>query len=239
MLAVGAEGDVADPIGVAGKRLELQARVDESDVGGVAPGAHVVFTVDAYPRREFTGTVRLVRLQPQTVQNVVTYTTVIDVPNPGGELRPGMTSTVSIELARADAALRVPAAALRFQPSDEVLKHYPAAAAPPTDDRRRAGTPVVFQGKELSFTNLLDLDAAARIVLEFDRAREADALAAFGGIIGLNRPIDVDTAKAIVSTFIEAVVAPSVDEAARPILATKSTLRVLAADFGSLGQAAR
>ena len=110
------------------KRLELQARVDESDVGSVAPGARAVFTVDAYPRRQFTGTVRLVRLQPLTVQNVVTYTTIIDVPNPEGELRPGMTSTVSIETARADDALRVPTAALRFQPDDEVLKHFPADA---------------------------------------------------------------------------------------------------------------
>ncbi len=124
------------------------------------------------------------------------------------------------------------------------------------------GAPAVLQGKELSFTNLLDLDAAARIVLEFDepaasvikhtnpcgaatgasiaeayiRAREADALAAFGGIIGLNRPIDEDTARAIVSTFIEAVVAPSVaDDTARTILATKANLRVVAADFRSLG----
>jgi phosphoribosylaminoimidazolecarboxamide formyltransferase/IMP cyclohydrolase len=123
------------------------------------------------------------------------------------------------------------------------------------------GAPAILQGKELSFTNLLDLDAAARIVLEFTepaasvikhtnpcgvatgatiaeayvRAREADSLAAFGGIIGLNRPIDVETATAIVSTFIEAVVAPSVDEAARPILAKKANLRVLEADFGALG----
>ena len=123
------------------------------------------------------------------------------------------------------------------------------------------GAPAILQGKELSFTNLLDLDAAARIVLEFSepaaavikhtnpcgvatgasiadayvRAREADPLAAFGGIIGLNRPIDVDTATAIVSTFIEAVVAPSVDEAAKPILAKKANLRVLEADFASLG----
>ncbi len=138
--------------------------------------------------------------------------------------------------------------------------HQPAAwyaLDPPSG----LGAPAVLQGKELSFTNLLDLDAAARIVLEFSepaaavikhtnpcgvatgatiadayvRAREADPLAAFGGIIGLNRPIDVDTASAIVATFIEAVVAPSVDEAAKPILAKKANLRVLAADFGSLG----
>jgi len=138
--------------------------------------------------------------------------------------------------------------------------HQPAAwyaIDPPSG----LGAPAILQGKELSFTNLLDLDAAARIVLEFSepaaavikhtnpcgvatgatiaeayvRAREADALAAFGGIIGLNRPVDVDTATAIVSTFIEALVAPSVEEAARPILAKKANLRVLEADFASLG----
>ena len=118
-----------------------------------------------------------------------------------------------------------------------------------------------LQGKELSFTNLLDLDAAARIVLEFSepaacvikhtnpcgaatgadiaeaytRARDADALAAFGGIVGLNRPIDEMTARAIVSTFIEAVVAPSVVPAALPILQTKANMRVVTADFGALG----
>ncbi|MSO30651.1 MAG: bifunctional phosphoribosylaminoimidazolecarboxamide formyltransferase/IMP cyclohydrolase [Acidobacteria bacterium] len=111
----------------------------------------------------------------------------------------------------------------------------------------------VLQGKELSYTNLLDLDAAARIAIEFTepaaavikhtnpcgaatgssaadayvRARDADPLSAFGGIIGLNRAIDADTARAIVSTFIEAVIAPSVEEAARPILATKANLRVV------------
>ena len=109
------------------KRLELQARVDESDVGGVKPGAPVTFTVDAYPRREFSGKVRLVQLQPQTVQNVVTYTTVIDVPNDDELLKPGMTSTVSIQIDRADDTLRVPTAALRFTPSEEVLKEFPAA----------------------------------------------------------------------------------------------------------------
>jgi phosphoribosylaminoimidazolecarboxamide formyltransferase/IMP cyclohydrolase len=117
------------------------------------------------------------------------------------------------------------------------------------------GEAEVLQGKELSFTNLLDLDAAARLSLEFDepaacvikhtnpcgaaigdtaaeayvRAREADPLAAFGGIVGLNRPIDEETARAIVATFIEAVIAPAVADAARPVLATKPNLRVVVA----------
>ncbi|MEQ1760443.1 MAG: bifunctional phosphoribosylaminoimidazolecarboxamide formyltransferase/IMP cyclohydrolase [Vicinamibacterales bacterium] len=114
----------------------------------------------------------------------------------------------------------------------------------------------VLQGKELSYTNLLDLDAAARIASEFtepaatvikhtnpcgaatgasaadayERAREADPLAAFGGIVGLNRPIDIDTARAIVTTFIEAVIAPSVEPDALPVLATKANMRVVVPD---------
>jgi phosphoribosylaminoimidazolecarboxamide formyltransferase/IMP cyclohydrolase len=115
----------------------------------------------------------------------------------------------------------------------------------------------ILQGKELSFTNLLDLDAASRIALEFDepaavvvkhtnpcgvaigasladayvRARDADSLAAFGGIVALNQPIDVATAEAIVSTFIEAVIAPAVEQAAREILAKKTKMRVVTTGF--------
>ena len=124
------------------------------------------------------------------------------------------------------------------------------------------GDAQVLQGKELSYTNLLDLDAAARIVLEFSepaaavikhtnpcgaatgthaadayvRARDADALAAFGGIVGLNRPIDVATAEAIATTFIEAVIAPSVDQRALAVLAAKKNMRVVTADFARLAQ---
>ena len=134
-------------------RLELQARVDESDIGGVKPGAPVTFTVDAYPRREFTGKVRLVQLQPQTVQNVVTYTTVIDVPNDGELLKPGMTSTVSIQIDRADDSLRVPVAALRFAPTDQVLKAFPdanaelAASDQPAGRRRAAAVWQLVDGR--------------------------------------------------------------------------------------------
>ena len=122
------------------------------------------------------------------------------------------------------------------------------------------GGPAILQGKELSYTNLLDLDAAARIVLEFGEAaasvikhtnpcgvatgasaaeayvtaRNADSLAAFGGIVALNRPLDEAAAEAIIATFIEAVIAPAVTEGARSILARKGSLRVLVADFESL-----
>jgi phosphoribosylaminoimidazolecarboxamide formyltransferase/IMP cyclohydrolase len=127
-----------------------------------------------------------------------------------------------------------------------------------------AGKPwEVHQGKELSYTNLLDLDAALRIVLEYTepcasvikhtnpcgvatadaidaayvRAREADPLSAFGGIVGLNRPIDANTARALTATFIEAVIAPSIDDDARALLAAKQNMRVVTADFAALSRA--
>mgnify|MGYP003291765292 CR=1 FL=1 len=81
----------------------------------------VEFGVDAYPGEKFTGKVRQVRLQPVVEQNVVSYVTVVDVPNPELKLKPGMTATVTVEIARADDALRVPSSALRFRPTPEVF----------------------------------------------------------------------------------------------------------------------
>lgn len=100
-------------------QMRVNARIDEADVGRVAAGQRVRFTVDAYPGRTFTGTVSQVRLEPVTEQNVVSYVTIIDVPNTDLQLKPGMTATVTVEIARAENVLRVPNAALRFRPSPE------------------------------------------------------------------------------------------------------------------------
>ena len=96
-------------------RMQVNASIDESDVGTIGKDQPVRFTVDAYPGQTFTGTVSQVRLEPKTEQNVVTYIAVIDVPNPGLKLKPGMTATVTVEVARADEVERVPNAALRFR----------------------------------------------------------------------------------------------------------------------------
>ena len=136
--------------------------------------------------------------------------------------------------------------------------HQKASWMPLPEESGRRWT--VHQGKELSYTNLLDLDAALRVAVEFDepagvvikhtnpcgvatgasveeayvRAREADPLSAFGGIVGLNRTLDTDTARALTATFIEAVIAPAVAEEARGILASKPNLRVVTTDFGKV-----
>src|SRR5688500_6321631 len=97
-------------------RLQVSASIDEADVGRVRAGQEATFRVDAFPNEVFTGTVEQVRLQPITLQNVVTYTTIIGVNNPGQRLMPGMTATVSVIVDRRDDGLRIPAAALRFRP---------------------------------------------------------------------------------------------------------------------------
>ncbi|MEW5982806.1 MAG: efflux RND transporter periplasmic adaptor subunit [Acidobacteriota bacterium] len=114
-------------------RMQANASIDESDVGKVEPGQAVTFTVDAYPGEEFSGRVSQVRLMGAVVQNVVTYTTMIDVPNPDLRLKPGMTANIVVEVARRDAALRIPSQALRFKPSTEVLASLgvPAQGAVP------------------------------------------------------------------------------------------------------------
>ncbi len=102
-------------------RMQVLASIDEADVGRIRPAQRVGFRVDAHPTREFTGSVAQVRLQPVVVQNVVTYQTVIDVPNPELLLKPGMTANVTIEIARRQDVLRVPNAALRFRPTPEIF----------------------------------------------------------------------------------------------------------------------
>ena len=79
------------------------------------------FRVDAYPTDNFLGSVQQVRLQPAVVQNVVVYSTVIAVPNPQLKLKPGMTATVGIEIARRNNVLRVPTAAVRFRPTEPMF----------------------------------------------------------------------------------------------------------------------
>jgi HlyD family secretion protein len=102
-------------------KMQVQASIDEADVGSVKPGQKVSFHVDAYPDDEFLGTVKQIRLQPITTQNVVTYNVIIDVQNPQLKLMPGMTATVSIEVARKDDVLRVPLMALRITPPGVTL----------------------------------------------------------------------------------------------------------------------
>jgi len=102
-------------------KMQVNANIDEADVGRIRPGQHVTFRVDAYPTETFEGTVSQIRLQPLVVSNVTTYGTVIDVPNTQLKLKPGMTANVKVEIAKRSDALRVANAALRFRPTAELF----------------------------------------------------------------------------------------------------------------------
>src|SRR5688572_25123904 len=102
-------------------QMQILASVDESDIGQIHDGQDVRFTVQAYPNQNFTGTVRQVRLQSATTENVVNYTVVVSVSNPKGTLLPGMTATVEFLTGSATNALIVPNAALRFRATPEML----------------------------------------------------------------------------------------------------------------------
>src|SRR5712692_132247 len=97
-------------------KMQVYASTDESDVGMIHTGQVVTFKVDAFPKDSFTGTVSQVRLNATTVQNVVTYNTIIDFDNPQMKLFPGMTAYITIPVADAAGVLRVPNGALRYKP---------------------------------------------------------------------------------------------------------------------------
>jgi HlyD family secretion protein len=103
-------------------KMQVDTSVAEADIGKLKPEMEATFTVDAYPSRMFKGKIRQIRNAPQTLQNVVTYDAVIDVSNPGLELRPGMTANVTFIYDHRESALRVANAALRFQPPPELAR---------------------------------------------------------------------------------------------------------------------
>ncbi|HZM71248.1 MAG TPA: efflux RND transporter periplasmic adaptor subunit [Candidatus Cryosericum sp.] len=100
-------------------KMQVQADVDQSDIGRVKVDQAARFTVDAYPEEEFQGRISQIRLNATVNQNVITYPVILEVANPGERLRPLMTANVSIEVAQVKDALRVPNAALRFRPTGE------------------------------------------------------------------------------------------------------------------------
>ena len=159
-------------------KMEIVLAIDEADIGQVEPGQDVGFSVDAFPDRQFRGTVQQVRLSATNTSNVITYPVVVAVDNPDQRLLPGMTANAEIEVSRRDNVLRVPNAALRFKPADDQMS---ATATPGT----RGGGPVEDLARlagrmELDATQQAAFDAAATALRERTAARTA-APATTGG----------------------------------------------------------
>lgn len=111
-------------------KMQVQAAVDEADIGNVANGQNVTFTVDAFPNNVFEGTVQDVRLNPTTSANVVTYSTIIAAPNQDKKLKPGMTANISIFTQVDSNVMLIPAKALKFTPDPSLSKFFTVVADP-------------------------------------------------------------------------------------------------------------
>lgn len=122
-------------------KMQVQADVDQSDIGRIQVGQVARFNVDAYPEEEFRGRISQIRFNAQVNQNVVTYPVIIEVANPEGRLRPKMTANVTIDVATVQNVLRVPNAALRFKPPTDNSRTGAPGSQPGSggDAMQRAG----------------------------------------------------------------------------------------------------
>jgi HlyD family secretion protein len=149
--------------------MQVEAAIDEADVGRLRVGLPATFGVDAFPRRNFTGEIRQIRKSPQNVQNVVSYTVVISAQNPDMALLPGMTANVRIVVENRDSALKVPNAALRWRPAGTADVRVPADA-PPT---QQAGGQAVQQFRARIVEEVKPSDTQkARLEEIFSEARQ-------------------------------------------------------------------
>src|SRR5712664_4437368 len=120
-------------------KMQIDALVSEADIGGVAVGQNVNFTVDAFPYRTFHGKVSQIRYGALTNQNVVNYDCVVSVDNSDLKLLPGMTASILVVIAEKDGAIKVPNAALRFRPPEAIAAETNAIARAPADGARPGG----------------------------------------------------------------------------------------------------
>jgi HlyD family secretion protein len=151
--------------------MQVEAAIDEADVGRLRVGLPATFAVDAFPRRNFNGEIRQIRKSPQNVQNVVSYTVVISAQNPDLALLPGMTANVRIVVENRDSALKVPNAALRWRPAGTADVRVPADA--PT---QQSGGQAVQQFRARIVEELKPSDAQkARLEEIFSEARQKSA----------------------------------------------------------------
>ena len=134
-------------------KMQLYAKLDESDVGRIKLNQSVTFKVDAFPKETFQGVVSQIRMNPTTVQNVVTYDAIIDFANPDLKVFPGMTAFVTIPVATVDDVLKVPNSALRYEPplpADEILALYSRYGLQDAGTQTNTSGPAKIGGPEVA-----------------------------------------------------------------------------------------
>lgn len=150
--------------------MDIHARIDESDIAGIKDGQEATFTVDAFPGRSFSAKVKQIRMAPQVLSNVVTYTVVLKTANPNGMLLPGMTVMANVVTRRTPASMTVPMAALRYKARTVVASS--GAQAPVASD----SVWVLRDGKAIPVSVTKGEGNGKRIVVSSERLRPTDVV---------------------------------------------------------------
>lgn len=190
------------------RRIRIEAQVNEADVGEVAEGNAVTFNVDAYPDREFKGKVTQVRLAATELNNVVTYTVIIEAANADRKLFPGMTANVQVDAARRDDVMRIPNDALRYKPKGEAARGPGSAGRGEGrgEGRGGGGRQVERLKEELQLTDAQEKslrDGIAQLMAE-RRGKEEDSF-------------DPSTLRQLMQTRIDQVLAPILTDVQRDL----------------------
>jgi HlyD family secretion protein len=179
-LATGLEAKTLFTIAGDLSHMEINARVDESDIAKIKVAQSATFTVDSFPGRTFEATVKQIRMAPQVIQNVVTYTVVLKTENPDYALLPGMTVLAKITTERTPRSKTVPLAALRFRPQGE-------AAAKPNRNDHQASLWVLRRGRQPERISVVrGDDDGTNVAVSSDELRAEDRI-----VIGENATSDV------------------------------------------------
>jgi HlyD family secretion protein len=166
-------------------KMQVQASVDEADIGNVRDSQRVSFTVDAYLDDEFSGEVQEVRLRPAVSSNVVTYTTIISAPNDNMKLKPGMTATVTIYTKEKENVMLIPAKALMFKPDSSLSKKFVVISiAPAATEKHKSSKPVTGGSRDTVRTRTADHVKAAAV--NYVWVQQGDTLLQKKVQIGLN-----------------------------------------------------
>lgn len=194
-------------------RIRIEAQVNEADVGAVAQGNPATFSVDAYPEKQFEGRVTQVRLAATELNNVVTYTVIVEAANEARKLFPGMTANVLIVSATRDGALRIPNDALRFRPKPGLVPEEPEARGESRRGGDRSGQLVERLKGEVGLTEA-QVAAVEEALRQLGREREAaSGQPSFMG--GAGGPQDRDAARQRFVSRIEQALAPSLTDSQR------------------------
>ncbi len=196
------------------RRIRIEAQVNEADVGAVTEGNDVAFTVDAYPDRQFRGRVTQVRLAATELNNVVTYTVIIEADNDDRKLFPGMTANAVVESARKDNVLRIVSDALRFKPREGMVDQEAQAS-----QRRQQMVERVGRQLSLSDQQVAQVSAELDKVLSEMRAQRSDTPrppSGFGSAPQRTSGGGGEAARGRIGARMEQIVAGVITDAQRP-----------------------